>query len=99
VPGTKRRSPTWQLALLLLIFGVVVGYPSFEHLNMWGGKTPDIFDGWDGLGAFVALMLFVSGCVSLLWIAVKAVAASRRRLSASCGSDIPQSPNKLPPRY
>jgi hypothetical protein len=34
--GTKRRSPTWQLSLLLVIIGGVVGYSSFENLDMWG---------------------------------------------------------------
>lgn len=33
--GTKRRPPTWQQALLLLIVGVVVGYTSWVHFDMW----------------------------------------------------------------
>jgi hypothetical protein len=38
---TKRRSPTWQQALLLVIWGLVVGYPSCAGVThgMGGGDV------------------------------------------------------------
>ncbi len=69
---TKRRSPTWQQALFLLIFGVVVGYTSWSHFDMWGGKgTP--YQGLPGVGLFVGAVAIISGSLSLVVIAVKAV--------------------------
>ena len=64
---TKRRSITWQQALLLLILGGVVGYPSFEHLDIWSkGPSPIAL-----LGFFAGLLAFIAGCIGFLWIAVR----------------------------
>jgi hypothetical protein len=76
VARKKRRSITWQQALLLLVVGVVIEYPSFEHLNIWGGRPPDRFDGWDVLGVFVGVGAFIAGCLGFLWITVGAVTSS-----------------------
>jgi hypothetical protein len=69
VAPTKRRSITWQQALLLLVFGVVAGYPSFEHLDIWSkGPSPIAL-----LGFFAGLLAFIAGCIGFLWIAVRVV--------------------------
>jgi hypothetical protein len=104
VQGKRRRFTTWQQALLLLVIGIAIAYPSFEHWNIWGGGTPDKFDGWDLLGVFVGLILFISGCASFLLIAVKAVtssgssgpvvaAQSRAAPGASARNSLPQHPS------
>lgn len=72
--GTKRRSPTWQQSLLLVIIGGVVGYFCFENLNIWGGS------GREGqalyvIGFLAGIVAFFSGIVSFLVIAAKAVAS------------------------
>lgn len=103
VQGTRRRSPTWQQALLLLVIGIAIEYPCFEHLNIWGGRSPDKFDGWDLIGVFVGLILFISGCASFLLTAVKTVtsssssgpveaAQSRAAAGASARNSLPQRP-------
>ena len=73
MPRTKRRSITWQQALLLLLFGVVVGYPSFEHLDIWNkGPSPIAL-----LKLFAGLLAFIAGCIGFLWIAVRVVNITR----------------------
>jgi hypothetical protein len=78
-PGTRQRFPTWQQALFLLVFGVIVGYPCSVEVGrgMWGSASP--FHGWFVLGFFAGAVAFISGFVSLLAIAVKAVTAPPRR--------------------
>jgi hypothetical protein len=71
--GTKRRSPTWQLSLLLVIFGGVVGYSCFENLDIWGNGRQH--QALYGIGFFAGIVAFISGIVSFLAIAVKAVAS------------------------
>ena len=69
MPRTKRRSIAWQQMLLLLVFGVVVGYPSFEHLDIWNtGPSPIAL-----LGFFAGLLAFIAGCIGFLWIAGRVV--------------------------
>src|SRR5258708_25691267 len=51
--------------LLLLVFGVVVGYPSFEHLDIWNKEPSPIAL----LGCFASLLAFIAGCIGFLWIA------------------------------
>jgi hypothetical protein len=76
--GTKRPSPTSQQALLLLIVGVVVGYTSWVHFDMWGGKgTPH--QGLYGIGLFVGAVSIISGSVSFVAIAVRAVTPTRSK--------------------
>jgi hypothetical protein len=70
--GARRRSPTWQQSLLLLVFGVVVGYPSCVNIRIWGGPVSR-YQGLYILGFFVGAVAFLSGFASFLAIAVKAV--------------------------
>jgi hypothetical protein len=75
LPGTKRRSTTWQQSLLLLIFGVIVGYPSCVGVGhgMWGNASP--YQGLYVFGAFVGVVAFLAGFVGFLATSVKALAA------------------------
>src|SRR6202158_3438277 len=57
--GTKRRSPTWQLSLLLVIFGGVVGYSCFENLDIWGNGRQH--QALYGIGFFAGIVVFISG--------------------------------------
>jgi hypothetical protein len=70
--GTKRRSPTWQQSLLLLIFGVIIGYPSFVNLSLWG-RPASQYQGLYVIGFFAGAVAFLSGFASFLAISVKAV--------------------------
>jgi hypothetical protein len=71
LPGTKRRSPTWQQSLLLLIFGLIVGYPSCVGVGqgMWGGASPH--QGLYVVGAFVAAVAFIAGILGFLETSVR----------------------------
>ncbi len=71
--GTKRRSPTWQQSLLLVIIGAVVGYSCFENLDIWGNGRQH--QALYVIGFFAGIVAFISGIVSFLAIAVKAVAS------------------------
>jgi uncharacterized membrane protein len=74
--GTKRRPPTWQQALLLLIVGVVAGYTSWVHFDMWGGRgTP--YQGLYGIGLFVGAVAIISASVSFVAMVVRAVTHPR----------------------
>jgi len=87
--GKKRRPLTWQQALLLLIFGVVVGYPSCVRMSheMWGGDVSRYHD-WYVLGSFAGAVTFLAGVATFLTIAVRAFASP-------AGSE---SPMAAPPR-
>jgi hypothetical protein len=69
----KRRSPTWQQSLLLLIFGVVVGYPSGTGIGhaMWGTTTP--FITLYVIAFFASAVAFLSGFIGFLAIAARAI--------------------------
>ena len=69
----KRRSPTWQQSLLLVIVGGIVGLSCFENLDLWGNGRQN--QALYGIGFFAGIVAFISGMVSFLAIAVKAVAA------------------------
>lgn len=89
--GAKRRSPTWQQALLLLIGGIVIGYPSFININIWGG-TVSRYQSFYVLGFFVGAAAFISGFASFLAIAVRAVSSpteSSRGIDASLATPVP----------
>jgi hypothetical protein len=69
----KRRSPTWQQSLLLVIIGGVIGYSCFENLDIWGnGRQHQAFY---VIGFFAGIVAFISGIVSFLAIAVKGAAS------------------------
>ena len=67
--GTKRRCPTWQQSLILVIFGGVVGYLCFENLDIWGNGRPH--QALYRIGFFAGIVTFISGIVSFLAITVK----------------------------
>lgn len=71
LPGTKRRSPTWQQSLLLLTFGIIVGYPSCVGVGqgMWGGASPH--QGLYVVGAFAAALAFIAGILGFLETSVR----------------------------
>jgi hypothetical protein len=79
--GARRRSPTWQQSLLLLVFGVVVGYPSCVNIRIWGGSVSP-YQGLYILGFFSGAVAFLSGFASFLAIAVKAVTSPTGSRSA-----------------
>ena len=72
--GRKRRSPTWQQSLLLLIAGVVVGYPSCIGAShgMWSGDVSQ-FRGLYVIGFLAGAMAFLSGFIGFVEIAARAV--------------------------
>jgi hypothetical protein len=70
--GARRRSPTWQQSLLLLFVGVIIGYPSFVNLSLWG-RPASQYQGLYVIGFFVGAVAFLSGFASFLAISVKAV--------------------------
>jgi hypothetical protein len=76
LPGTKRRSTTWQQSLLLLIFGVIVGYPSCVGAGqgVWGNASR--FQGLYVVGAFVGAVAFLAGVVGFLATFVKMLTSS-----------------------
>ncbi len=86
---TKRRSPTWQQSLFLVIFGCVVGYACLENLDPWNGGQ---YQGLFRIGIFAAIVAFILGIVSFLVIAVKAVAS----LTGSSGSAIAAQSTAVP---
>ena len=59
--------------MLLVILGVVVGYPCGANLNIWGGRPPSPLDDLYVLGAFAGIVAFISGCASFLLAAGEAV--------------------------
>ena len=69
--GTKRRFPTWQHSLLLVIIGGVVGYSCFENLDIWGTGRPH--QALYVPGFFAGIVAFISGMLSFLAIAVRGV--------------------------
>jgi len=69
--GTKRRFPTWQHSLLLVIIGGVVGYSCFENLDIWGNGRPH--QALYVPGFFAGVVAFISGMLSFLAIAVRGV--------------------------
>jgi hypothetical protein len=72
--ATKRRFPTWQQALFLLVFGVIVGYPSCIEVGhgVWGGGSPQ-YQGFYVFCFFLAAVAFLAGFVSFVSITVKAL--------------------------
>jgi hypothetical protein len=101
--GSRRRSPTWQQSLLLLLFGAVVGYFSFVNLSIWGGSVSR-YQGLYLLGFFVGAVAFLSGFASFLAIAARAVTSpteSRPAIDAppraSTGATSRAAPAKLAP--
>jgi hypothetical protein len=70
----RRRSLTWQHSLLLLIFGVVASYSFGINLNIWD-TTVNRFQGLYLIGFFAGVVAFVSGVLSFVAIAMKAVIA------------------------
>lgn len=75
--ATKRRFPTWQQALFLLVFGVIVGYPSCVQIGhgMWGTGSSQYQQGFFVFCFFLAAVAFLAGFVSFVAITVKALAA------------------------
>ena len=71
--GTKRRSPTWQQSLLLVIIGGIVGYSCFVNLDIWGNGRQH--QALYVIGFCAGIVAFISGFLSFLAIAVKAVAS------------------------
>jgi hypothetical protein len=70
----KTPIPTWQQSLLLVVFGGIVGYACFENLDLWGNGRQH--QALYGIGFFAGIVAFISGIVSFLAIAGKAVASS-----------------------
>jgi hypothetical protein len=68
------RSPTWQQALLLLLAGLVIGYPSWigATRGMWGDDGSP-YQGLYAVFFFASAVVFLSGFASFLSIAVKAL--------------------------
>ena len=74
LPGTKGRSPTWQQALLLVLCGLVIGYPSLIGAThgIWGGDVSP-HQGLYVAFFFASAVAFISGFASFLSITVKAL--------------------------
>jgi hypothetical protein len=94
--GTKRRSPTWQLAMLLIVFGAVLGYSCCANLNIWGGRPSSWLDTLYPSGALIGIVAVISGCGIFLSAAGAALATTPgsnpyvHPSSASSGAATPQ---------
>ena len=82
-PTGSARSPTWQQSLLLVIFGVVVGFPSCVGAShgMFGGTVSRYWDLYVA-GFLAGTVAFISGFASFLAISVKAVTSPAGSASA-----------------
>jgi len=92
--GTKRRSPTWQQSLLLILVGGIVGYLCLGSLDIWDtGHQPEV-QAFCLIGFFIGTVAFVSGFVSFLAIAAKALASPTESGSpmAARASAMPRQP-------
>jgi hypothetical protein len=74
IRGINNRSPTWQQARLLLLAGLVIGYPSLigATRGMWGGDASP-HQGLCAAFFFASAVAFLSGFASFLSITVKAL--------------------------
>ena len=72
--STKRRNPTWQQALFLLIFGVIVGYPSRQAVGAaaWGQGSGQ-YQGFYDVCFLAAAVAFLAGFASFITITVRAL--------------------------
>jgi hypothetical protein len=91
--GTKRRNPTWQQALFLLIFGVIVGYPSCMAVGrgVWGAGSSQ-YQGFYVACFFAAVVAFLAGFASFIIIAIKALVSPAEvapGLAAKPSSSVP----------
>ena len=71
----RSRFPRWQQSLLLVTFGIVVGYGSFQKMDTWGngGQHQALY----GMGFFIGIVAFISGIVGFLAIAGGALISPR----------------------
>jgi len=95
--GTRRRSPTWQQSLLLVIFGSVVGVPSCVGAShgMFGGTVSQYWVLYVA-GSLAGAMAFISGFARFLAISVKAVTSPTGSPSAIAAPSRATSPQLLP---
>lgn len=80
--STRRRSPTWKQSLLLVIVGGFVAHWSFENLDIWGSGHQPQAQVLYGIGFLAGGLAFISGFVSFLAIAAKALASPSESASA-----------------
>jgi hypothetical protein len=73
IRGMNSRSVTWQQALLLVVSGLVIGYPSLVGATngMWGGGQVSPHQGLYVILSFASAVAFISGFASFLLITVK----------------------------
>jgi len=73
IRGINSRSVTWQQALLLVVSGLVVGYPSLVGATngMWGGGQASPHQGLYVILFFAGAVAFISGFAGFLLITVK----------------------------
>jgi hypothetical protein len=73
IRGINSRSLTWQQALLLVVSGLVVGYPSLVGATngMWGGGQVSPHQGLYVILFFASAVAFISGFAGFLLITVK----------------------------
>lgn len=98
--GTKRRNPTWQQALFLLIFGVIVGYPSCVAVGhgAWGGGSSQ-YQGFYFVCFFAAAVAFLAGFASFIIITIKALVSPAKvapDLTAKPSNSVPISRDTHP---
>ncbi len=76
--GAKRRSPTWQQSLLLVIVGLIVGYPSCVAVGhgVWGGQPDQFLQSLYVIAFLAGAVAFIAGFVSFFAISVKTVTSS-----------------------
>lgn len=84
--SARRGALAWRGALLLIFAGMLVGYVSFENLDIWGAGGRHYQLLWF-LGFAVGSLAFISGCLAILSIALKALTSSRE----SRGQPAPES--------
>jgi hypothetical protein len=103
VPGIKGRSPTWRQPLLLVLCGLVIGYPSLNGAThgIWGGDVSP-HQGIYVAVFFASAVAFISGFASFLSITVKALTSpvgsgpgNTTRPPASPGGDFRAAPPQV----
>ncbi len=79
----KKKLQNWQASLMFVLLGAAVGYASFENINFWGG-TVSRYQILFATGFFIGVLIFVTGFVNFLVLAVRSVAMPHlERRSAS----------------
>lgn len=68
----KARSITGWQVLLLLTYGLAVGYPCCQHLGRWDGNVSRYQDLYR-IGGFTATTALIAGCIGIAILLVRVI--------------------------